>query len=157
MKIDFASREGGELIGRASRRGVREALWRHKLAGNPIAVGDRDGSVRIVQPEKIKIPDEFDENTTDDNLINRMTNDYCVNASIAYDLTDAREDIDSIIELFNPNERVDESEFRVRMAHLYFHINSAWNKRNLTDDELEIAGGEACNRLAQFPLDIKPL
>lgn len=138
------------------KRGVRKALWKHKQSGNPVAVS-RDGQVVILQPEEIEIPNEFDQNSNDEILLNRMTNDYCVNASIVYDLSDAREEIDSILELFNPGDQVDESEFRVRIAHLYYHVNSAWNKRKLTDEELELTGGEDCNRLAQFPLDITPL
>ena len=157
MKIDFGSKEGGELINRAMRRSARQALWKHKQAGNPVAVSDDDGNVKIIQPERIEIPDEFDANSSDKLLVNHMTNDYCVNASIAYDLSDAKEDLDAIIDLFRPNEKVDEAEFRVRMAHLYYHLNLAWNKRNLTDNELEITDGKGLNRLAQFPLDITPM
>lgn len=36
----------------AMRRGVREALLRHKLAGNPVAVW-RDGAVAWIPPEEI--------------------------------------------------------------------------------------------------------
>ena len=154
MRIDPTSNEASELINRALRRGVRKALFQHKRLGNPIAI-DVDGKVEIVQPESIVIP-EFDDKTNDSQLVNRMTNDYTVNASIAYDLNDARDEIDSILELFAPNEKVDETEFRVRMAHLYFHINCAWNKRDLSDAELESADGKALTRLAQFPLDITP-
>jgi hypothetical protein len=157
MKIDFGSEEGGELINRAMRRSARQALWKHKQAGNSVAVSDENGNLKILQSDEIEMPDEFDANSSDEPLINRMTNDYCVNASIAYDLSDAREDLESIINLFQPNEKVDEVEFRVRMSHLSYHINLAWNKRNLTDNELELTDGKGLNRLAQFPLDITPL
>jgi hypothetical protein len=41
---------------RAMQLAVREAIWRHKLAGNPVAVW-RDGRVVWIQPEEI--PDSF--------------------------------------------------------------------------------------------------
>jgi hypothetical protein len=46
-----------ELIENALARAVREALIRHKQAGNPIAEW-RDGQVVWVQPEDIEIPPE---------------------------------------------------------------------------------------------------
>lgn len=41
----------------AMRQGVREALLRHKKAGNPIAVW-RDGAVAWIPPEEIEIDDD---------------------------------------------------------------------------------------------------
>ena len=43
----------GELIVRAMRRAVKEALLRHKRAGVP-AVGWRSGKVVLVRPAQIK-------------------------------------------------------------------------------------------------------
>jgi hypothetical protein len=37
---------------RAMQQAVREAVWRHKLAGRPVAVW-RDGRVLWIQPEDI--------------------------------------------------------------------------------------------------------
>jgi len=42
----------------AMGRAIQKAVLRHKLLGHPIAVGEPDGSVRIIQPEDIEIPDE---------------------------------------------------------------------------------------------------
>jgi hypothetical protein len=41
-------------ISEACERAVREALLKHKLAGNPIAVS-RDGKVVILEPDEIEI------------------------------------------------------------------------------------------------------
>jgi hypothetical protein len=41
---------------RAMQQAVREAIWRHKLAGHPVAVW-RDERVVWIQPEEI--PDSF--------------------------------------------------------------------------------------------------
>jgi hypothetical protein len=46
-----------KLIERAIRRAVREALLRHKPAGNPISVW-RDGQVVWIAPEDIPVGDE---------------------------------------------------------------------------------------------------
>ena len=44
-----------ELIGQALARGAREALLRHKRAGNPICV-ERDGEIIWIPPDEIEIP-----------------------------------------------------------------------------------------------------
>lgn len=41
-------------IARALRQAVREALWQHKIAGNPVAVW-RNGRVEWIPPEDIPI------------------------------------------------------------------------------------------------------
>lgn len=45
------------LIDKALGKAVREALLRHKQAGNPICVW-RDGKVVWIPPEEIVIPEE---------------------------------------------------------------------------------------------------
>ena len=47
----------GTQIDNALRQAVREAVRRHKLLGNPIAVW-RDGKVCWLQPDEIEIPEE---------------------------------------------------------------------------------------------------
>ena len=49
-----------ELINRALMRGVRDALVRHKQAGNPICV-ERNGEIVWIPPEDIEIPADIDE------------------------------------------------------------------------------------------------
>lgn len=47
----------GTEIDKALEKAVREAVLRHKLLGNPIAVW-RDGKVCWLQPDEISIPEE---------------------------------------------------------------------------------------------------
>ena len=47
----------GTAIDEAIKRSVREAIRRHKLLGNPIAVW-RDDKVCWLQPDEIVIPEE---------------------------------------------------------------------------------------------------
>ncbi len=86
-----------------------------------------------------------------------MTKDYVVIAQIAYDLQDANEELLEIMELIRPDVEIDEDEFNVRMAHLYSHLNSAWNCRNLTSDDLDSADGHQLDLWKRFPEDLKPL
>lgn len=44
----------GDEISKACERAVREALLKHKRAGNPVAVS-RDGKVVILQPDEIVV------------------------------------------------------------------------------------------------------
>jgi len=46
-----------KLIERALARAVREALQRHKQAGNPVAIW-RDGQVVWLGPDEIQLPPE---------------------------------------------------------------------------------------------------
>ena len=47
-------------INTAYERAVREALLKHKQAGNPVAV-ERDGQLVILQPDEIEIEPEPNE------------------------------------------------------------------------------------------------
>jgi len=47
----------GTAIDEAVKRAVREAVRRHKLLGNPIAVW-RDNKVCWLQPDEIPLPEE---------------------------------------------------------------------------------------------------
>ena len=85
-----------------------------------------------------------------------MNLDYTVMAAISYNLEDALEELAHISEMFRPNVEVDESEFKVRMAHLYGHLNYAWNMRNVSEAGLESADSEQLNVGSRFPTDIEP-
>ncbi len=47
--------DDSQAVLEAFRLAVREAVWEHKLAGNPVATW-RDGKVHWVQPDEIKGP-----------------------------------------------------------------------------------------------------
>jgi len=57
--IDAIFAEGTE-IDRALAKAVREAIRRHKLLGNPIAIW-RDNQVVWLQPDEIEVPDEIED------------------------------------------------------------------------------------------------
>lgn len=50
--------EDSEGVQAALRRGVREALRRHKALGHPVVFFDDDGTPVVVRPEELEIPEE---------------------------------------------------------------------------------------------------
>jgi hypothetical protein len=74
-------------------------------------------------------------------------------AMLMYDLDDAREDLESLLtEMRNNDAEVDEEYFRIRLSHIYWHLNRAWNHRDVPDDLLETDDLNA----GQFPHDLEP-
>jgi hypothetical protein len=86
-----------------------------------------------------------------------MNQDYTVRALINYNLEDAQEELTKILELIRPDSEIDEDEFNSRMAHLYKHLNIAWNMRNASNEEVDSASGEQLDSWGRFPTDIEPL
>ena len=85
-----------------------------------------------------------------------MQQDHTVKAAISRNLDDALEELVVISEMFRPYAEVDESEFKVRMAHLYSHLNTVWNVRNASGADLESADSEQINAWSRFPTDLHP-
>jgi hypothetical protein len=54
---DFTSLDHNAII-ESARQAVQEALWEHKLLGNPIARSE-NGVVKIIQPEDIVLDEQF--------------------------------------------------------------------------------------------------
>jgi hypothetical protein len=74
-------------------------------------------------------------------------------AMLMYDLDDAKEDLESLLaEMRNDSAGVDEEYFRIRLSHIYWHLNRAWNRRYVPDDLVEIEDANA----GQFPDDLDP-
>ncbi|HEV2800904.1 MAG TPA: hypothetical protein VGW12_10430 [Pyrinomonadaceae bacterium] len=84
-----------------------------------------------------------------------MKQDYETRAYIAWNLEDAHEELTRILDGISPDKEIDEDEFRVRMAHLYSHLNTAWNVRNASASDLDSAGGKQLNSWMRFPEDIE--
>lgn len=74
---------------------------------------------------------------------------------VLFELQDAREALAQIINDLKNDDDYDETEYRIHMAHLYSHVNSAWNMRAATTDE--VTNGEKFEEWNRFPTDIEPL
>lgn len=80
-------------------------------------------------------------------------------AMLMYELEDAHEHLGNLIR----DMRADEIDFRIQLAHIYAHLNRAWNLREKDDawhdaltttDPLQDAEYEAARA---FPTDLEPL
>ena len=55
------------------------------------------------------------------------------------ELGDAQDGIESLLRDMAEDKEFSEIEFGIHMAHIYGHLNRAWNRRNATDKQLEAA------------------
>ena len=76
-------------------------------------------------------------------------------ATFMYELEDAQEHLANLCKELNSNSEYGDIEFQIDIAHIYSHLNRAWNGRNATaqqsDDET------LWRKWSQFPTDIEPL
>jgi hypothetical protein len=86
-----------------------------------------------------------------------MNQDYVNRALMAYELADAQEQLNEIVERFTPDAEINESDLRVWFAHLYGHLNSAWNTRHCSQQDQDLADGKQLDKWKQFPTDIDPI
>jgi len=72
---------------------------------------------------------------------------------LLYKLADAQEAIESLLkDMLVEAQDFDEVEFRVHMAHIYSHLNRAWNARNATDAQHD--DNAAWEEWNKFPTDL---
>lgn len=74
-------------------------------------------------------------------------------AMLMYDLDDAREDLEALLMAMQNDLEFDEEYFRVRLGHIYWHLNRVWNRRNVPDELLENDDSDA----GRFPSDLEPI
>ena len=72
-----------------------------------------------------------------------------------YELEDAEEGLKSLFKDIGENDEFDETDFRIHMAHIYAHLNRAWNTRNIIDALAENEGN--WSKHTHFPADLEPL
>lgn len=73
-------------------------------------------------------------------------------AMLMYELDDAREHLERMMELMASDPDYNESAFRVDLGHIFSHLNRAWHRRNISG-ELE---GAAWEEAGKFPTDLEP-
>jgi hypothetical protein len=76
-------------------------------------------------------------------------------AMLMYELDDAKEHLETLIREMTKDSDFAEEDYRIQMAHIFSHLNRAWNTRDL----LGTAEGthEEFNELGRFPNDIEPI
>lgn len=73
---------------------------------------------------------------------------------LIYELEDAQDAIRTLLKDAAENPEYSEEAFRVDIAHVYMHLNRAWNCRNAT--EAQHQDEALVSEWAEFPKDINP-
>jgi hypothetical protein len=73
---------------------------------------------------------------------------------ILFHLREAQEELTRTIAELDAAESVDEIEFEIAVAHMYNHLNTAWNARAATDEQLAAQSTDDFYRWRAFPADI---
>ena len=77
-----------------------------------------------------------------------MTREY-----VLWNLREAAEELSRTIQEMDKDPDYDSCELVVAMSHLYHHLNTAWNARLATAEEVEACSADNFRRWRQFPLD----
>ena len=84
-------------------------------------------------------------------------NDPKVRAHCSENLKAVIKEVETLIENVRPNVVIDEESFRTRMAHVYWHLNLAWNCRNQSAREIDAEYYDQENYFAEkYPEDLRP-
>lgn len=73
---------------------------------------------------------------------------------VLYHLKEAHEELTKTIREIEHNPDYDFGEYIVAMTHLYHHINTAWNAKDVTPERADRSSEEDFERWRQFPSDI---
>ena len=73
---------------------------------------------------------------------------------ILSNLKEAEEELLRLITKFESNGNLSFEDYHVMMAHLYHHLNFAWNGRNITDEEWRECSDENFKKWQKFPIDL---
>ncbi|QEG23273.1 hypothetical protein [Mariniblastus fucicola] len=87
-------------------------------------------------------------------MINQQENPVAW-AMLMYDLDDANEHLSELIDQMSEAGCVDVEDYRVQLAHVFAHLNRAWNGRD--DAELDQPSDLTNSMRNQFPTDLEPI
>ena len=73
---------------------------------------------------------------------------------ILFHLREAQEELTRTILNIEAAEDADEIEFELAIAHMYNHLNTAWNARAASDEEIAALSDDNYYRWRAFPADI---
>ena len=74
---------------------------------------------------------------------------------LLFNLREAREQLDQTIAALETDSDYGEPELSVEMAHLYHHVNTAWNARNSTAAQSNLCSDEDFNKWSRYPSDLR--
>ncbi len=70
-----------------------------------------------------------------------------------YELEDTKEHLSNLINDLHSSKYLDETDFKIQIAHIYSHLNRIYNSRNHTGE----ISDEEFLQYSEFPTDIKPI
>lgn len=73
---------------------------------------------------------------------------------ILFHLREAHEELTRLLEDIGATPDYDIGEFMVAMQHLYHHLNTAWNARDASPDEVGHLNDADFRRWSRFPRDL---
>ena len=73
---------------------------------------------------------------------------------VAFHLSEAVEQLQSMMDEIPRDNEYGYGEFLVEMQHVYYHLNTAWNAKDVSDAVAEPGSDELFNRWGQFPTDL---
>jgi hypothetical protein len=81
-----------------------------------------------------------------------MTREY-----ILWHLRKAIDAITTVIQEIESDPEHGEEELRIDVAHIYHHINTAWNARDASKERIEECSQKDFDEWREFPDDIDPV
>jgi hypothetical protein len=73
---------------------------------------------------------------------------------LRFHLQEALEELSRTVAQCENNSEFSEGELLIGMQHLYHHLNTAWNARNLGQERVEQAADADFNAWGSFPKDL---
>jgi len=73
---------------------------------------------------------------------------------IASNLTEAQEELRRLCDRAKAGENIPFADFHTAMAHIYHHLNCAWNGRDATDKQWRECTQEDFAKWQKFPRDL---
>lgn len=73
---------------------------------------------------------------------------------ILHHIKDVHEEPRCVLEEFEKRSDYDAGEYLVAMMHLYNHLNTAWNSKGASLEEVRTCSKESFSKWRQFPSDI---
>jgi hypothetical protein len=85
------------------------------------------------------------------------TEDYVAWVSLVQELDDAREHLVDLLREMTEDPAFDEGDLRIRLGHVFSHLNRAWNTRNATSPQVTDPSPEQWEAWSRFPTDLEPV
>jgi hypothetical protein len=90
----------------------------------------------------------------DDDLVARRCEEEMNKGWILFHLHEAHEDLTRTIAKMDAAPDIDGIEFEIAIAHIYNHLNTAWNSRDVNDERIAAQSEEDFFSWRAYPTDI---